>query len=123
MYGRDGQVDDVERAVNGGGPIVGRVRYQKDSSDWTKAGVMIKQSTTAGSSYVDALVTPDVSPNTPNVNCVGYTVNGCASPLPPITPTVGNGVRMQYNFNGSKTATNVNGYSPPNKSPKLQPPR
>src|SRR5258708_1416998 len=81
---------------------------------------MIKQSTTAGSSYVDALVTPDVSSSTPNINCVGYTVNGCASPLPPITPTFGNGVRMQYNFTGSKTATNLAGFSSPNKWLKLQ---
>jgi len=106
--------------LNSDGTIIARVRYQTNSSAWTKAGVMIKQSTTAGSSYVDALVTPDVSPNTPNINGVGCTVDGCLSPLPPITPTFGNGVRMQYNFSGSKTATNLAGYSSPNKWLKLQ---
>ena len=81
---------------------------------------MIKQSTTAGSPYVNALVTPDVSPNTPNVNGVGCTPDGCLSPLPPITPAVGHGVRMQYNFNGSITPTTLAGYNSPNKWLKLR---
>jgi len=120
VYGTNDQFHYVYQTLNGDGTIVARVRYQTNSSPWAKAGVMIKQSTTAMSSYVDALVTPDVSPNTPNINCVGYTVNGCASPLPPITPSYGNGVRMQYNFTGSKTATNLTGYHSPNKWLKLQ---
>ena len=120
ISGSNDQFHYVYQTLNGDGTIVARVRYQTNSSPWAKAGVMIKQSTTAGSSYVDALVTPDVSPSTPNINCVGYTVNGCASPLPPITPAVGNGVRMQYNFTGSKTATNLAGFSSPNKWLKLQ---
>ncbi len=120
IAGSNDQFHYVYQTLNGDGTIVARVRYQTESSPWTKAGVMIKQSTTAGSSYVDALVTPDVSSSTPNINCVGYTVNGCASPLPPITPAVGNGVRMQYNFTGSKTATNLAGFSSPNKWLKLQ---
>jgi glucose/arabinose dehydrogenase/regulation of enolase protein 1 (concanavalin A-like superfamily) len=120
INGTNDQFHYVYQTLNGDGTIVARVRYQTNSSAWTKAGVMIKQSTTAGSSYVNALVTPDVSSSTPNINCVGYTVNGCASPLPPITPAVGNGVRMQYNFTGSKTATNLAGFSSPNKWLKLQ---
>jgi glucose/arabinose dehydrogenase/regulation of enolase protein 1 (concanavalin A-like superfamily) len=120
IYGSNDQFHYVYQPLNGDGTIVARVRYQTNSSPWTKAGVMIKQSTTAGSSYVNALVTPDVSPNTPNINGVGCTVDGCLSPLPPITPTFGNGVRMQYNFTGSKTATNLTGYSSPNKWLKLQ---
>jgi glucose/arabinose dehydrogenase/regulation of enolase protein 1 (concanavalin A-like superfamily) len=120
IAGANDQFHYVYQTLNGDGTIVARVRYQTNSSPWTKAGVMIKQSTTAGSSYVNALVTPDVSSSTPNINCVGYTVNGCASPLPPITPAVGNGVRMQYNFTGSKTATNLAGFSSPNKWLKLQ---
>ena len=120
VAGANDQFHYVYQTLNGDGTIVARVRYQTESSAWAKAGVMIKQSTTAGSSYVDALVTPDVSPNTPNVNGVGCTPDGCGSPLPPITPAVGNGVRMQYNFTGAKTATNLAGYSSPNKWLKLQ---
>ncbi len=120
VYGANDQFHYVYQTLNGDGTIIARVRYQTESSAWAKAGVMIKQSTTAGSSYVDALVTPDVSPNTPNVNGVGCTPDGCGSPLPPITPPVGNGVRMQYNFTGAKTATNLSGYSSPNKWLKLQ---
>src|SRR6266851_1065340 len=120
IAGTNDQFHYVYQTLNGDGTIVARVRYQTESSPWTKAGVMIKQSTTAGSSYVDALVTPDVSPSTPNINGVGCTPNGCLSPLNPITPAVGNGVRMQYNFTGSKTATNLAGYSSPNKWLKLQ---
>jgi hypothetical protein len=70
---------------------------------------------------VDALVSPDVSPNTPNVNGVGCDANGCLSPLPPITPAMGNGVRMQYS--GSKSATPTSyppGFTAPNKWLELQ---
>lgn len=120
IAGPNDQFHYVYQTLNGDGTIVARMRYQTNSSPWAKAGVMIKQSTTAGSSYVDALVTPDVSPNTPNTNGVGCTPDGCGSPLPPINPTFGNGVRMQYNFTGSKTATNLTGYNSPNKWLKLQ---
>ena len=120
IAGSNDQFHYVYQTLNGDGTIIARVRYQTNSSPWAKAGVMIKQSTTAGSSYVDALVTPDVSPNTPNINGVGCTPDGCGSPLPPVNPTVGNGVRMQYNFTGSKTATNLTGYNSPNKWLKLQ---
>ena len=120
IWGTNDQFHYVYQTLNGDGTIVARLRYQTNTDPWAKAGVMIKQSTTAGSSYVNALVTPDVSPNMPNVNGVGCTPDGCLSPLPPITPTVGNGVRMQYNFTGSKTATNLAGYSSPNKWLKLQ---
>lgn len=128
-YGVNDQFHYVDQALNGDGTIVARVRYQTNSSPWTKAGVMIKQFTTAGSNYVDALVTPDVSSSTPNVNGTGcvFPANapgaGCTSPLPPVTPTVGNGVRMQYDFNGSRAVTSpaaLAGYASPNKWLKLQ---
>ncbi len=120
ISGPNDQFHYVYQTLNGDGTIIARVRYQTNSSPWAKAGVMIKQSTTSGSSYVDALVTPDVSPNTPNTNGVGCNPNGCGSPLPPVNPTTGNGVRMQYNSTGSKTATNLAGYTSPNKWLKLQ---
>ncbi len=120
IAGANDQFHYVYQTLNGDGTIIARVRYQTESSTWAKAGVMIKQSTTSGSSYVDALVTPDVSPNTPNTNGVGCTPDGCGSPLPPVNPTFGYGVRMQYNFTGSKTATNLTGYHSPNKWLKLQ---
>jgi regulation of enolase protein 1 (concanavalin A-like superfamily) len=84
---------------------------------------MIKESTTTGSKYVDVLATPNVSPATPNINGVGCNPNGCNAPLPPITPSVGYGVRMQYNFTGEKTVTTptaLAGYSSPNEWLKLQ---
>jgi len=120
ISGPNDQFHYVYQTLNGDGTIIARVRYQTNSSPWAKAGVMIKQSTTSGSSYVDALVTPDVSPNTPNINGVGCNPNGCGSPLAPVNPTFGNGVRMQYNSTGSKTATNLTGYNSPNKWLKLQ---
>jgi len=120
IWSTNDQFHYIYQTLNGDGTIIARVRYQTNSSAWTKAGVMIKQSTTAGSPYVNALVTPDVSPNTPNVNGVGCTPDGCLSPLPPITPAVGHGVRMQYNFNGSITPTTLAGYNSPNKWLKLR---
>ncbi|HVB94486.1 MAG TPA: PQQ-dependent sugar dehydrogenase, partial [Acidimicrobiales bacterium] len=111
----------VYQTLNGDGTIVARVRYQTNSSSWAKAGVMIKQSATAGAPYVDALVTPDVSPKSPNINGVGCDANGCFSPLPPVTPAMGYGARMQYS--GTKSATPSTypaGFSDPNKWLKLQ---
>jgi uncharacterized repeat protein (TIGR01451 family) len=121
VYGANDQFHYVYQSLNGDGTIIARVRYQTNSSSWAKAGVMIKQAATAGTAFVDALVSPDVSPNTPNINGVGCTSNGCLAPLPPITPSMGNGVRMQYT--GSKSATPQSyptGFSSPNKWLELQ---
>lgn len=66
---------------------------------------------------------PHASSATPNINGVACTPNGCAAPLSPITPPVGNGVKMQWNFSGSKTVTSTTalaGYSSPNQWLKLQ---
>ncbi len=123
VYGANEQFHYVYQTLNGDGTIIARLRYQTESSPWAKAGVMITQSTAAGSPFVDALVAPNVSPNTPNINGVGCTANGCASPLPPITPPVGHGVHMQYTSTGDKAVTSVTalaGYSSPNEWLKLQ---
>ncbi len=121
IYGTHDQFHYVYQALNGNGTIIARVRYQTVSSAWAKAGVMIKQSATAGASYVNALVTPTVSPNTPNINGVNCTPDGCDAPLPPITPSVGYGIRMQYNFSGSRSVTApVAGFNSPNEWLKLQ---
>ncbi|MDQ2715722.1 MAG: PQQ-dependent sugar dehydrogenase, partial [Chloroflexota bacterium] len=123
VFGTHDQFRYVYQPLNGDGTIIARVRYQTNSSPWAKAGIMIKESTTTNSSYVDALVTPTASPNTPNINGVGCTPNGCDAPLPPITPPVGNGVHMQYNFTGSQSVTSptaLAGYNSPNEWLKLQ---
>jgi uncharacterized repeat protein (TIGR01451 family) len=121
VYGANEQFHYVYQTLNGNGTIVARVRYQSDSSPWAKAGVMIAASPSSGTAFVDALVTPDVSPATPNVNGIGCDPNGCYSPLPPVQPTMGYGDRMQYSPTGSKTpATNVAGNVSPNKWIKLQ---
>jgi len=123
VFGANDQFHYVYQPLNGDGTIIARVRYQTNSSPWAKAGVMIMQSTAMTSTYVDALVTPNVSPSTPNINGVGCTPNGCASPLPPLTPPVGNGVRMQYNFTGEKVITSTTalaGFTSPNEWLKLQ---
>ena len=103
VFAANDQFHYVYQTLTGDGTITARVRYQSDSAAWAKAGVMIKQSPTAGSPFVDALVAPDVSPTTPNVNGIGCDPNGCLAPLPQIQPTMGYGARMQYS--GSKSAT------------------
>jgi regulation of enolase protein 1 (concanavalin A-like superfamily) len=109
----------VYQTLNGDGTIVARVRYQTNSDPWAKAGLMIRQSTAAGASWVDALVTGDVSPNTPNINGIGCNASGCLSSLPAITPPVGNGVREQTYTGGSSTGPTLTGYANPNKWLKL----
>ena len=73
IWGTNDQSHYVYQTLNGNGTIVARLRYQTNSSAWAKAGLMIKQSTTAGSAYVDVLTTPNVSPLTPNINGTGCT--------------------------------------------------
>ena len=119
VFGANDQFHYVYQTLPGDGSIVARVRYQTNSSPWTKAGVMIKQAATAGSPFADALVTPDVSPNTPNFNGIDCDANGCLAPLPPVNPMVGYGVRMQYSGSGSQTGTNPSGFTSPNKWLKL----
>ena len=113
----------VEQPLSGDGTIVARVRYQANSNPSAKAGLMIKESTTAGSNYVDAFVEPTASPNRPNVNGVGCNANGCLSPLPPVTPPVGKGVHMGWNFAndiGQNSPVALAGFNSPNQWLKLQ---
>jgi glucose/arabinose dehydrogenase len=119
-FGANDQFHYVYQTLAGDGSITARVRYQSDASAWSKAGVMIKQSAAAGAPFVDALVTPDVSPATPNSNGVGCDANGCLSPLPPVAPAMGYGARMQYSGSGSKTPTTYPaGFTSPDKWVKL----
>jgi len=66
----------VSQTLNGDGSIVARVTSQTNTSDWAKAGVMIKQATTSGSSYALLGITP------------------------------ANGITFQYNFNNSVSGGN-----------------
>jgi len=121
IFGANDQYHFVSQTLNGDGTIIARVRYQTESSPWAKAGVMIQDS--GSTNYLDALVTPNVSPLTPNTNGVNCTPNGCDSPLPPITPPFGYGVRMQYDFTGSSSVTSATalaGFTSPNEWVKLQ---
>jgi len=120
IYGAKDQFHYTYQTLTGDGTIIARVRYQWNTDPWAKAGVMFKETPTAGATWIDALVTPDVSPNTPNINGVGCDVDGCGAPLPPIIPTVGNGVRVQYSPNSSITPVPVPGYAFPNKWLKMQ---
>jgi len=130
VYAPKFQYHYVYQTLNGDGTIVARVRYQTNSSPWAKAGLLIAQSPTAGAPLVDLLVAPTVSPNTPNINGVSCTVDGCASPLPPITPTVGHGIHMQYTVIGPTgttmgdksvtSATDLANFQSPNQWLKLQ---
>lgn len=71
VWGSTDQFNYVSQPVTGDLSIVARVTSQTDTSDWAKSGVIIKQSTTAGSAYAAVFVTP------------------------------GNGVNFQWNFDGS----------------------
>jgi hypothetical protein len=49
----------LHRPLTGDGSITARVRAQRDSSEWAKAGVIIRQGTRGGSPYAAMTVTPD----------------------------------------------------------------
>jgi glucose/arabinose dehydrogenase/regulation of enolase protein 1 (concanavalin A-like superfamily) len=113
----------VYQSISGDATIIARVRYQTNSSPWAKAGLMIKQSASAGAPFIDVLTTPTVSPNTPNINGVGCDAHGCDAPLPPVTPAVGNGVHMQWTprYDKAVTApTALTGFGSPNEWLRLQ---
>ena len=71
IWGTTDQFNYVSQPLTGNATIVARVTSQSDTDPWAKAGVMIKQSTTSGSSYALLAVTP------------------------------GNGIAFQYGYNGS----------------------
>ncbi|MGH3225974.1 MAG: hypothetical protein ACRDPY_46060, partial [Streptosporangiaceae bacterium] len=71
IWGTTDQLNYVSQPLTGNGTIVARVTSQTNTSPWAKSGVMIKQSTTAGSAYALLAVTP------------------------------GNGVTFQFGFNNS----------------------
>ena len=71
IWGGTDQFNYVSQPLTGNASIVARVTSQSDTDAWAKAGVMIKQSTTGGSSYALLAVTP------------------------------GNGIAFQYGFNAS----------------------
>ena len=69
IWGAADQMQYVNQPLDGDGTITARVTPQDITDPWAKSGIIIKQSTTAGSPYVLLAVTP------------------------------GNGVHLQYNFN------------------------
>jgi outer membrane protein assembly factor BamB/regulation of enolase protein 1 (concanavalin A-like superfamily) len=71
IWGSQDQFNYVSQPLTGNGSIVARVTAQTNTDLWAKSGVMIKQSTTAGSAYALLAVTP------------------------------GNGVAFQYGYNSS----------------------
>jgi regulation of enolase protein 1 (concanavalin A-like superfamily) len=58
IWGSNDQFHYVDQTLSGNATITARVTSQTDTSSWAKAGVMIKQSTTAGSAYALLGVTP-----------------------------------------------------------------
>lgn len=75
IWGPTDEFHYVNQDFHGDGTIIARVTSQTDTDDWAKSGIIIKESTTAGSKYVLLAVTPE------------------------------NGTSFQYNFNGDGGST------------------
>jgi hypothetical protein len=58
IYGTSDQFHFVSQSLAADGSVIARVVTQTNSSSWAKAGVMLRQSTNAGSAYYAAFVTP-----------------------------------------------------------------
>jgi glucose/arabinose dehydrogenase/regulation of enolase protein 1 (concanavalin A-like superfamily) len=58
IWGTADQFQFVHQPLSGDGSVVARVVSQQNTSEWAKAGVMIKAGTAAGSPYAVAMVTP-----------------------------------------------------------------
>ncbi len=59
IWGGIDQFQYAYQPLDGDGTIVAQVTSQTDTDPWAKAGIMIKQSTTAGDPYALLAVTPD----------------------------------------------------------------
>ena len=98
----------VHQTLSGDGEIVARVTAQETTTDgWAKAGVMIKQSTTAGSPYALLAVTPDHGVNFQhgfNENTVGPAV---AAPNAWLKLTRAGDVITSYTSTDGQTWTQV----------------
>ena len=86
IWGTDDEFHFAYRPLSGDGTIIAQMQSLDNTDPWTKGGVMIKASTTAGSNYAMLAATP------------------------------GNGLHMQYNFNGDIGGGN---YAFPNAWMKL----
>jgi glucose/arabinose dehydrogenase/regulation of enolase protein 1 (concanavalin A-like superfamily) len=75
IWGPTDQFHYVYQPFSGDGEIIARVTSQTKTDDWAKSGIMIKESTAAGSKYVLLAATP------------------------------ANGITFQYNFNGDGGST------------------
>jgi regulation of enolase protein 1 (concanavalin A-like superfamily) len=75
VWGTADQFNYAHKTLSGNGSIVARVTAQSNTDQWAKSGIMVKQSTTAGSTYAAAMVTP------------------------------GNGIHFQSNFNSDQAGT------------------
>ena len=106
IWGTYDQSHYVYQPLNGDGQIIARVTNLSNAQgEWAKAGVMIKDSTTSGSPYVNAFVTPgtsDVYPNNAPYDTSYF------------------GVHMQANYNSDQAVSNPAGYKLPNEWLKLQ---
>lgn len=58
IYGTADQFNYLYTAANGDVTITARVATQQNTNSWAKAGVMIRETTAAGSAYVGVYVTP-----------------------------------------------------------------
>ncbi|MGH7156538.1 MAG: PQQ-dependent sugar dehydrogenase [Candidatus Saccharimonadales bacterium] len=105
VWGQYDQSRYVYQPLNGDGQIIARVTNLSNAQgEWAKAGVVIKESTTAGSPYVNAFVTPgtsDVYPNDTPYNIPYF------------------GVHMQYGYNSDQNGGTPAGYTLPNEWLKL----
>lgn len=53
------QFSYVYRPLSGDGTVTAHVRAQRNSAEWARAGIMVKQNTTSGSPYASIMVTPE----------------------------------------------------------------
>jgi regulation of enolase protein 1 (concanavalin A-like superfamily) len=58
IWATSDQFNYLSQPVTGNDTIVARVTSQTNTNDWAKAGIMIKQNTTAGTNYALVAVTP-----------------------------------------------------------------
>ncbi len=102
IFGTTDQFRYVYRPLVGDGEIVTRITSQTPANPWTKSGIMIKQSATAGATYAMVSVTPA------NGIVMQYNFTGNAGPRPAYTfpvwlklKRVGNVFTSYYSSDGT----------------------
>jgi M6 family metalloprotease-like protein len=111
IYNQSDQFNFINHPLNGNGEIVAHISYFNNARDWSKAGVMIRETLNANSKYVMVVKTPwnGIAPqNRPSTGGYSYHNLGGSSRIDTLRSAnwvkitrVGSEIKSYYSHNGT----------------------